>query len=181
MKSTKTAWAVTAVVVALSAILGCNRSLAALRGEAMGIAIHGDSSGYGVLTDCQDMVNTARNLSTVAQKYLPVDDPSVTKLEALCTQMEDLGQRGDMAVREKTVLELRAACRDLQAELSPHGQVTEKDRGYLSGFEVDLDAAMARMEKDPYNAAARDFNRAKGRFPANVLGFLVKPLHAIEF
>lgn len=180
MKSTKTAWAVTAVVVALSAILGCNRSLAHLHGQAVMVSIQG-SGGYSILTDCQDMVNTARNLSTVAQKYLPADDPSITKLEALCTQLEDLGQRGDMAVREKTVLELRAACRDLQAELSPHGQVTEKDRGYLSGFDVDLDAAMARMEKDPYNAAARDFNRAKGRFPANVLGFLVKPLHAIEF
>lgn len=181
MKSIKTAWAVTAVVIVLSALFGCNRSLAALRSQAMSLAIHGSGSGYSVLTDCQDMVDTARNLSTVSQKYLPGDDKSLARLDSLCDQLEDLGVRGDMAVRGQTVLELRAACRDVQAELDGHGQVSDKDRGYLSGFAVDLDAAMARMEKDPYNDAARDFNRAKGRFPANVLGFMIGDMDPMEF
>lgn len=181
MKSTKTAWTVTAVAILLCAVLGCNRSLAALRSQAMGIAIHGSGGGYGVLTDCQDMVNTARNLSTVTRKYLPEDAQALTRLETLCTRLEGLGERGDMAVRTKTVLELRALCRDIRLEMAERSDVTEKDAGYLSGFDTDLDAAMARMEKDPYNDAARAFNQIEGSFPANVLGFMVGPMDCIEF
>lgn len=181
MKSTKTAWAVTILVILFSAVFGCNRSLASLRLQAMGLAIHGSGSGYSILTDCQDMSGTARNLSTVAQKYLPGDASALTRLDSLCDRMESAGERWDMAARAETVLELRAACQDVQAELESHGQVSDKDRGYLSGFDADLDAAMARMEKDPYNDAARDFNRAKRSFPANVLGFMIGDMDPMEF
>ena len=179
MRSTKTAWAVTAVVILLCAVLGCNRSLAALRSQTAKLMVTRDADGYCIATDCQDMVNVARNLVTVAQKYLPADTPEFKHVEFYCNQMDQAGT--DAGMRMYAAQFLNKTAEDITAKLEEAGELSEKDAGYLSGFDTDLDAAMARMEKDPYNDAARAFNKIEGSFPANVLGFLVGPLDCFEF
>lgn len=179
MRSTKTAWAVTAVVILLCAVLGCNRSLAALRSQTAKLMVTGDADGYCVATDCQDMVNIARNLVTVAQKYLPADTPEFKQVEFYCGQMDEAGT--DAGVRMYAAQFLNQTVEDITAKLEETGGLSEKDAGYLSGFAADLKSAMARMEKDPYNDAARAFNQIEGSFPANVLGFLVGPLDCFVF
>lgn len=178
-KSNRTACLVTAGVVALSALLGCNRSLAALRGKTERAIVQGDGSGYSIATDSQELANTARNLRTVAEKYIPGEGELFRDLETYCQQME--GTRTDAAERKKAALGIRSVCESIQMRLSEVGGVTEKDRGYLAGFEAELDSAMHRMSADPYNAAAERFNDVEDDFPANILGLFVGPLATFDF
>lgn len=178
-KSTKTACLITAGVMVLSAFLGCNRSLAALRGKTERAIVQGDGSGYSIMTDGQDMVDTARNLVTVAEKYIPGEKALFDDLEAYCRQMEEA--RTDAGERKNAVLGIRSVCESIHMKLSEVGGVSEKDTGYLAGFEVELDAAMHRMSADPYNGAAKAFNDVEARFPASVLGVFVGPLATFDF
>lgn len=179
MKSNKTACIVTAAVIVLSAVLGCNRSLAALKGRTERMLTDGGETGYCVATDGEDMVNTARNLVTVAEKYLPADQGLLRELEAYCGQMEDAGRSVDE--RLNAARGIRSVADSVAMALEETGAVSEKDRGYLAGFDADLDSAMHRMERDPFNKAARAFNEVEKSFPANVLGFLVGPMNWFEF
>lgn len=178
-KSTKTACLITAGVVVLCAFLGCNRSLAALRGKTERAILQGDGSGYSISTDGADMVTTARNMITVAKKYLPGETALFEDLEAYCRQMEEA--KTDSAERKNAAMGLRAVCSSIHMRLSEVSALTDKDAGYLAGFEVELDAAMHRMSADPYNDAAQDFNDAEKSFPANVLGLFVGPLQTFDF
>lgn len=183
MRSTKrirTACLFTAGVMILSALFGCNRSLLSLRGKTALAVVQGDGSGYSIITDCQDLANTARNLRTVAEKYIPGETWLFDSLESYCVKMEE-GERLDVGERKTAVLGVRSVCESIQMKLSEVSGVTEKDRGYLSGFEVELDAAMHRMSADPYNAAAKRFNDVEDSFPANVLGLFVGPLPTFDF
>lgn len=178
-KKNRTACLITAGVVVLSAFLGCNRSLAALRGKTERIILQGDGSGYSISTDGQDLVNTARNLVTVAKKYIPGEKALFEDLERYCRQMEDA--KTDSAERKNAALGIRSVCEAIHMRLSETGSLSEKDEGYLVGFQVELDAAMHRMSADPYNDAAQDFNDAERGFPANVLGVFVGPLPTFDF
>lgn len=179
-KSNRTACLVTAGVVALSAFFGCNRSLAALRGDTQLMLSRGDGSGYSVMTDCRHMADTARNLRTVAEKYIPGEQALFDDLEEYCRKLQE-GERLDARERKIAVLGIRSVCESVQMKLSETGGLTEKDRGYLAGFEAELDSAMHRMSADPYNAAAERFNHVKDVFPANVLGVFVGPLATFDF
>lgn len=179
MKSAKTAWAVTAVVILLSAVLGCNRSLASESGRVRQMIVTGDEHGYCIATDYQDMVNVARNLMTVGKKYLPAGDPLFARLEEACARTP--GERSSSREWVEATRDLRAGTDALIEKLEKTGALTEKDMGYLFGFATDLKSAMHRMESDPYNAAARAFNQVEGSFPARLLGFLVEPLECFSF
>ena len=181
MKSTKTAWTVTAVVIVLCAVMGCNRSLAALRSETARMMVTGDAYGYCIATDCQDMVNVARNVITLTERYTPAPKrlPGDVTLEDYCIQMEKAGT--DAKKRVETAQSIRVLAERTMVALEKEETLTERDRAYLAGFRADLASATARMEKDPYNDAARAFNAIQGSFPANVLGFWVGPLECFEF
>lgn len=179
-KRIRTACLFTAGVMVLSAFLGCNRSLADLRSKTWRMIAYGDGSGYSIITDCHDMTNTARNLRTVAEKYIPGETQLFDDLEGYCEKLWE-GERLDVGERKTAVLGVRSVCESIQMKLSEVGDVAEKDKGYLAGFEVELDAAMDRMSADPYNAAAERFNDVKDDFPANVLGLFVGPMPTFDF
>lgn len=180
-RSNKTAICVTAVAVVASTLFGSHRSLAALRrGVEKTITQGADGSGYSIATDSQDMVNTARNLMTVAKKYLPADHALFADLEDCCRSLEGAKTAPDW---KNGQADLRAVCDVLQMELAKLPEVTEQDRAYLAGFQVDLEAAAHSVERDPYNGLARDFNEnILGRFPANFLGKLtfIAPLETFD-
>lgn len=179
MKSTKTAWAVTAVVILLCAVLGCNRSLAALRSQAAGQIVSRDD--YCIRTDCEDMVNIARNLMTLSKMYVgdPNRQPIYAQLEDYCVQMDAAGF--DVNKRVEAARCIRVLAEREMDSLEKQETLRTGHADYLAGFRTDLKSVVARMEKDPYNDAARAFNKIEGSFPANVLGFLVGPLGCFEF
>lgn len=180
MKSTKTAWAVTAVVILLCAVLGCNRSLAALRSQTAKLMVTRDADGYCIATDCQDMVNVARNLMTLSKMYVadPMREPT-SQMEDYCVQMEKAGTDAKKRVEAARCIRILAE-REMDS-LEKMETLRTGHADYLAGFRTDLKSVVARMEKDPYNDAARAFNKIEGSFPANVLGFLVGPLDCFEF
>lgn len=179
-RSTRTAALITAAVVAASAFLGCNRSLNALRRETAHQLRSSASGGeYSIATDGRDMADLARNMMTLARKYLPDGEDAYTQLEACCQQMESVYFEAS-DVRTAAV-GIQTACRDLAARLEVAPGLSERDRAYLAGFAVDLEGCLHRMENDPYNAAAEEFNRTLETFPANLLGLFVEPLQTVTF
>lgn len=179
-RSVKPAILITAAVVVASAFLGCNRSLNALRRETAHQLRSSASGGeYSIATDGQEMADVARNLMTLARKYLPDGEEEYAALEACCRQMDNVYFEAS-DVRTAAV-GIQTACRDLAARLEVAPGLSERDRAYLAGFAVDLDGCLHRMENDPYNAAAEEFNRTLEAFPANVLGLFVEPLQTVTF
>lgn len=179
-RSVKPAVLITAAAVIISAFLGCNRSLNALRREtAHTLSFPADGGEYSIATDGQDMAAVARNMMTLARKYLPGGEEEYAQLEACCQQMDSV--HFEAADVRTAAVGIRAACRDLAARLEVAPGLTERDRAYLAGFDVELDASLHRMENDPYNAAAEEFNRTLDAFPANVLGIFVEPLQTVTF
>lgn len=180
-KSNKTAICVTAVAVVASTLLGSHRSLAAVRrGVEKTITQGADGSGYSIATDSQDMVNIARNLMTVAKKYLPADHALFADLEEYCQSLEQAKTAFEWKNGQNGV---QAVCQSIQMALTQTPEVSEQDRAYLAGFQVDLEAAAHSVAMDPYNGLARDFNdNVLGKFPANVLGKLtfISPLETFD-
>ncbi len=168
--SQKTAVAVAVAVAVASTLFGSHRSLAALRRGVEKTVVEGaDGSGYSIATDGQDMVNVARNLTTVARKYL-ADETLFADLEAYCRQMEEAETIED---RLNARGGIRSVSETIQTKLAQQSEVTQTDREYLAGFQIDLEAASHSMAMDPYNDLARQFNEdVLGRFPARALGGL---------
>lgn len=179
-RSVKPAVLITAIVIAVSAFLGCNRSLNALRREtAHQLSFPADGGEYSIATDGKDMADTARNMMTLARKYLPGGEADYAALEACCRQMDNV--RFEASDVRTAAVGIRTACRDLAARLEVAPGLTERDRAYLAGFSATLDGSLHRMANDPYNAAAEEFNRKLDAFPANVLGIFVEPLQTVTF
>lgn len=179
-RSARAAVLITAAVVVASAFLGCNRSLNALRREtAHTLSFPADGGEYSIATDGKDMAATARNLMTLARKYLPDGEEDYATLEACCRQMDQIYFEAS-DVRTAAV-GIRTACRDLTARLEVAPGLSQRDRDYLAGFSASLDGCLHRMANDPYNAAAEEFNRTLDAFPANVLGIFVEPLQTVTF
>lgn len=179
-RSIRPAILITAIVIAASAFLGCNRSLNALRREtAHQLSFPADGGEYSIATDGKAMADVARNMMTLARKYLPDSEEEYAALEACCQQMDHVNF--EAADVRTAAVGIRTACRDLAARLEVAPGLTERDRAYLAGFDVDLDGCLHRMTNDPYNAAAEEFNRTLGVFPANVLGIFVEPLQTVTF
>lgn len=180
-RSNKTAVCVTAVAVVASTLLGSHRSLAATRrGVEKTITQGADGSGYSIATDSQNMVNIARNLMTVAKRYLPADHALFADLEEYCQSLEGAKTAADWKNGQDGV---QSVCQSIQMELAKTPEVTEGDRAYLAGFQVDLEAAVHSVAMDPYNDLARDFNQnVLGKFPANFLGKLtfISPLETFD-
>lgn len=180
MRSTKTAVLITAAVVAASAVFGCNRSLNALRRDTARTLMFPAGGGeHSIATDGRHMAAVARNLMTVAKKYLPGEGETYAQLEACCQQLDAV--HFEAADVRTAVVGIRAACQDLTARLESARGLSEEDKAYLAGFAVDLDGCLHRMENDPYNASAEAFNRKLDAFPANVLGLFVEPLQTVTF
>lgn len=171
---------ITAAAVILSAFLGCNRSLNALRREtAHTLMFPADGGEHSIVTDGQDMADAARNMMTLARKYLPDGQEDYAQLEACCRQMDSVNF--EAADVRTAAVGIRTACRDLAARLEVVPGLSERDRAYLAGFGVELDGCLHRMENDPYNDAAEEFNRTLETFPANVLGLFAEPLQTVTF
>lgn len=181
-RSTKAAVLITAAVVAASAFLGCNRSLNALRRETAHTLMFNNADAmdhHSIVTDGRSMANIAHNVITVAKKYLIGQEETYAQLEACCQQMDNaLFEAADVRT---AAVGIRGGCADLIARLESAQGLSEEDRAYLVGFGVDLDGYIHRMENDPYNDAAEEFNRTLETFPANLLGIFVEPLQTVTF
>lgn len=146
-----------AVAVIGSTIFGAHRSLTAVAAEVQ-------AQGVQVEQDLQSRTGIGANLYTVAGRYLDSSDPDLKALDDALTALS--GNVTD----QKAQNSLLAALTPVMEKLAQASGLSEKDRGYLSGFQTQLDSLVFTISHDPYTAAAEEFNNKTLRiFPASLL------------
>ncbi|MCI8594204.1 MAG: hypothetical protein HFF09_02985 [Oscillospiraceae bacterium] len=166
---------ITAVVIVAAILGGSHRSLAALRNDALKLFEQGaEGDGVGVKSDLERRVDICANVYAVAVRYLPEDNGGMADLKANLNEPDPL----DVFIHSDMVASAQSVLGQLeQLELS------EQDADYVSSFKSQLESIGYTIGRDPYTAAAGNFNdNVLGRFPASVLGPLtgVRPLEVFE-
>lgn len=157
LNSRRGAAVILAVAVVGSTLFGAHRSLTAVAADVR-------AQGAQVEQDLQSRAGIGANLYTVAGRYLDSGDADLKALDSALTAVS--GGAADRSAQDA----LLAALTPVLEKLAQADGLSEKDRGYLSGFQTQLDSLAFTISHDPYNAAAAEFNnKTLGTFPANVL------------
>ena len=124
-----------------------------------------DGSGYSIYTDLQNRVALARNLETVALRYLDETCESIRDLETAADALE--GERDpEKAYRANTALDEAAAAVNAQLEQLA---LSDTDESYRIGIMTDLESYNATISHDGYNEYVKSVNEETlSRFPANI-------------
>lgn len=156
-----------AVVIVLALPLGCLRSVHAERAKVLEVFEQGTAGdGYSASSDLQARISIGKNLYTLAGRY---PEAGVGSELAGAVSWAEENARPDTGAFPEADAALGKACAQAIDALRVAG-VSERDEGYLRGFEVELEAAADRMRRDGYNIAARRFNeKVLGGLPASLL------------
>lgn len=165
LKSYSGAVLVTVVVIALSVLFGAHRSLTAEREAVEALFTQGaDGSGYSIATDLEDCRGIAANLLTVAGRYL-----DQSELQTLAGSSNMLADWHGIAAAKTAYDGLMASSAEVIAKLQS-SDLSEKDAGYVRGFQAELAAKADIIGRDPYHQRAEEFNTVVlGAFPARLL------------
>ncbi|MEA4955783.1 MAG: hypothetical protein VB096_09795 [Pseudoflavonifractor sp.] len=157
LKSRQGAAVVLAVVVIGSTIFGAHRSLTAVAADVR-------ARGSHVQQDLQSRAGVGANLYTVAGRYLDSSDADLNALSSALTALS--GNVTDQSAQDALLTTLNP----VMEKLGKAEDLSEKDRGYLSGFQTQLDSIAFTISHDPYTAAAVEFNnKTLSTFPASLL------------
>lgn len=173
------------IMIVLSIPLGVNRSFARLR-EDVEQEYYYDSTGYALWEGVDARRESAKNLITIAEKY-------VDEYPELQTPINALGHR---VLEENTYLSLEdetfSNIVKVNSELTQEAyalyealdQVTlsEKDEKYPGKIMAEMDAEQDKLQRSSYNDLAREYNARLERFPVNFLRYLsnIKPMGVFE-
>ncbi|MBQ8510281.1 MAG: LemA family protein [Clostridia bacterium] len=154
------------VVIVLSCLLGCRRSLLALRQDVEDCFYNGEEGdGFSIQADLEYVGGTASNLKTVALRYISADDPAVVRL----TEARNaLTAAKDIPGKYAAATELSDAVQVLYDSLDP-SKMTSTDKNYRASLYDDISSAMQRISHNEYNDRAREFNAILDGFPANLI------------
>lgn len=124
-----------------------------------------DGSGYSIYTDLQNRAALARNLKTVALRYLDEDAACIRDLDAAANRLE--GERDpERAYSANAALDEAAAAVSAQLEAL---ELSDTDENYRIGIMTDLESYNATIAHDGYNEYVREVNeKTLSRFPANI-------------
>ena len=164
-----------AVVVVVSILLGCGRSLMGLRADAERTFFNGvQGDGIGIASDLTALSAAAYNLTTVASRYLDGQD---TRIQNVLTAWGDLTAAQEVGDKYRASQTLTREVYRLSDALK-HLPLSEEDENYRQSLLTEINSRNSTMSHDGYNAQAQAFNAALGGFPANLLGPLlgVRPL-----
>lgn len=157
LKSRQGAAVVLVIAVIGSTIFGAHRSLTAVAAEVR-------AQGGQVEQDLQNRARVGANLYTVAGRYLDSNDADLNALEGALTTLS--GNVTDQKAQDA----LLTAMDPVMEKVKGAAELSEKDRGYLSGFRTQLESISFTISHDPYTAAATEFNnKTLGTFPASLL------------
>lgn len=124
-----------------------------------------DGSGYSIYTDLQSRAALARNLKTVALRYLDENAACIRTLDAAADQLE--GEQDPERAYSANVA-LDAATAEVNAELETLA-LSDTDESYRIGIMTDLESYNATISHDGYNEYVKSVNEETlSRFPANI-------------
>ena len=163
LKSHRGAVLLSVLLVILSILFGFRRSVTAARAQVEALFYDG-GSGYSIQAGLDERCAVARNLLTVASRYLSGEDTA--DVSAAVRMLE---QADDPAEKYEWNQALGWAAEELLATLEDC-DLTERDAAYVQGFRADLTGLANTIRRDSYNQQAGQFNReVLGAFPANLL------------
>ncbi len=159
--------------ILVSVPLGVNRSFARLR-EDVEDEYYYDSTGYAIYEGLDARVGTARNLLTLAERYVDKDpelDVYKDNLEhvvKLCENywFDDI-EDADRQVENNR--RLGEAAQELADRLETL-ELSEKDKKYPAQLIADMESEQDKIERSSFNDKAREYNARLEKFPANLLG-----------
>lgn len=159
------AFAVLAVVILFSCIVGSYRSVLSLRQQTEQVFLQGErGDGLSIAHDLEARVRLSGNLVTIARRYL--DDTRLTELQSAA----------DALTAAQTPSEKYQANRKLDTAFqavyeSLEGQALSKtDSDYRIRLRADFHSRNVTISHDAYNGLAQEFNqKVLGSFPAGAL------------
>lgn len=171
--------AVMTAAILISVPLGAGRSLRELREDSAG-DYYSDDTGYAVYEGIETRLADAKNLLTLAEKYVdgnPELDPYIDELDYRISRLEDVTYGRDYVQEAETNELLGEAAQALYEELEKIS-LSEKDAGYPIQLIKNLESEQDKLERSSFNDDARAFNARLEKFPASLLSDLlgVEPL-----
>lgn len=165
---------VMAVLVVASVPLGAFRSLSREREKALGNGYYYDSTGYSIWEGLERQEASARNLITVAERYVdsnPGLDPYIDELTYRADYCENFMEDGDPQEVECHWFLLQAA-QELSQQLE-QVKLEEKDQKYPRQLIADMESEQDKLMRSSYNDDARGFNAKLSGFPVRFLNKLI--------
>lgn len=161
-------------LILVSVPLGAGRSLSREREKALENSYYYDSTGYAIYEGLEQQETSARNLITVAERYVdrePGLDPYIDELTYRADYCENFMEDGDPQEVECHWYLLQAA-QELSQQLE-QVELEEKDQKYPRQLIADMEAEQDKLMRSSYNDDARRFNEKLSGFPVRFLNKLV--------
>ncbi len=168
LKKTPVAILVMLVVIALSSIFGCYRSLLELKDAAeayFDVSSNVDLAGGSIQRELETICAVTINFKTIASRYLDVSD---SRLTTLTLARQSLSEAVGVGEKYIAAMRLREAVDAVNESLEGY-KMNSTDKGFRDSLYDDIQAAYARIERSSYNDAASEFNMALTSFPGYYL------------
>lgn len=175
-QSRKFAFLATILMIVAAIYLGGLRSLYALRSTAEEYYYVGSERSNSVVSYLEAEVSTARNLLTVAARYIPEDDSGALKLEDVAYELDsELYINPSLAAQKSENLKQEFT---LLADRLDNMTLSDSDSDYVRSLRSSMNSRQNQIAGNPYNEAAQKYNDAIQQFPANLLSEITgaKPL-----
>ena len=174
-----------ALVIVLSIPLGVNRSFDRLR-EDVEHEYYYDSTGYALWEGVNARRESAKNLITIAEKYVDEYPDLQTPINALGHRV--LEENTYLSLEDETFSTIVRANSELTQEAyalyTALDKVTlsEKDEKYPRQIMAEMDSEQDKLQRSSYNDLAREYNARLEKFPVNFLRHLsgIKPMGVFE-
>jgi len=169
----KIALIVAAVMILFSVLVLGGTKLRADRDEVQELFYEGvNRDSLGIYNDLQARLESAYNLITIANKYLPANSEEASNLLGARQSLIDAKTPSEMYNANHT---LTVAVDTLYSELNNY-EMDEEDKRLAAKQFAELSSRNQTISHDLFNAEASHFNSTMGTFPA----WLVAAVNGIE-
>ncbi len=151
------------IMIAASILIGSGASLDTLRSQA-----EAEFHTGPLRADLEELAGQCYNLTVIAKRYLPEDEPAIAGLLA---SRDALRASNAPATAYAAQQELADRARTLRHQLSGLA-LDERDISLADKCEADIESTLHKISGNRYNTAALDYNQTIRNFPGNVLGGL---------
>lgn len=170
LKKTPVAILIMAVVIIISGVLGCRRSLLSIRNSAEDLFYSGENGdGNSIQSDLEYIGATANNLKTIALRYIDADNTMIIELNSARSALTSAKTISEKYQSAQTLFDAVTSLYDF---LDPN-EMNSTDRSFRSSLYDDIKSAMQRISHNGYNDSAREFNATLEQFPAKLVADLV--------
>lgn len=175
---------IAALMVVIAIFFGTRSSLMSMRNEALEYFTDGDpakSLDYGIVYDLEQRVVHAKNVVTIAKRYISSSDAFIKNIETDCEHIEKATEPNKLykynEELEKDVYALIDYIDGMKIDLN------ETDAEYIVEAYVNFESDNQRIGHSEYNNKAKEFNAILSTFPTSITSKLafVKPLSLFAY